>query len=176
VFEEDEFVTPDDVRGTAATLGEAIATAGWPTLGEVRGQVLFALDNQGFRDAYRAGHPSLAGRVLFTPSRPGEEDAAFAKLNDPIADADLIEAALAANMLVRTRSDADTLQARANDTTMREAALNSGAQFVSTDYEEPNPALSEYAVRIPGGTPGRCNPVNAPPDCRPTDVEDPRRL
>ena len=45
--------------------------------------------------------------------------------------------------------------------TMRDAALASGAQWVSTDYEEPNPAFSPYAVQIPDGTPARCNPVTA---------------
>ena len=74
----------------------------------MRGKVLFTLDNGGLRDLYRAGRPSLEGRVLFTPSAPGEPDAAFAKFNDPIGDATAIEAALAANMVVRTRADADT--------------------------------------------------------------------
>jgi hypothetical protein len=142
----------------------------------MRGRIVLALDNTGLRDLYRAGRPSLEGRVLFTPSSPGEPDAAFAKLNDPVGDADAIAAALAANMVVRTRADADTVQARADDTTRRDAALTSGAQLVSTDYPEADPALSRYVVRIPGGTPARCNPVTAPPDCRPTDVEDPRRL
>lgn len=176
VLPPERLVTPDDVRGDRATLGSAVSTEGWPTLGEVRGKIMFALDNGGMRETYLAGHPSLEGRVLFTPSAPGEPDAAFAKLNDPIADADAIAAALDANMLVRTRADADTLQARANDTTTRAAALASGAQFVSTDYMEPNPEFSDYEVQIPGGTPAGCNPVTAPRDCGPKDVEDPARL
>ena len=69
-------------------------------------------------------------------------------------------------MLVRTRADADTVQARSNDTTMRDAALAGGAQFVSTDYEVPDPRFGPYVVRIPGGTPARCNPVTAPPTAR----------
>ena len=82
-----EIVTPDDVRGNYQTLGAAVHARGWPTLGEMRGKVLFTLDNEGLRDEYLAGHPSLEGRVLFTPSSPGQDDAAFAKLNDPIGDA-----------------------------------------------------------------------------------------
>jgi hypothetical protein len=142
----------------------------------MRGKIVFTLDNEALRATYRSGRPSLEGRVLFTPSSPGQDDAAFAKLNDPIGQADQIKAALAANMMVRTRADADTVQARTNDTTMRDAALASGAQWVSTDYEVPNLAFSPYTVRIPGGTPARCNPVTGPPSCRSTDVEDPRRL
>jgi hypothetical protein len=177
VFDRSNLITPDDVRGSAATLGDAVRTNGWPTLGKVRGRVWFALDNEGFRDAYLKGHPSLKGRLLFTPSAPGEDDAAFAKLNDPIADAAKIKAALAAHMIVRTRADADTFNARANDTHQREAALSGGAQLVSTDYERPDPTLKNgYVVRLPGGTPARCDPVTAPPGCTPSDVEDPALL
>jgi hypothetical protein len=177
VFPRSDIITPDDVRGTFPTLGEAVRTRGWPTLGAVRGKVYFTLDNEGFRSSYLAGHPSLRGRLLFTPSKPGEADAAFAKLNDPVADRDAIAAALAAHMIVRTRADADTAQARKNDTTDETAAFAEGAQLVSTDYEVPDPTLhTGYVVRVPGGTPARCDPVTAPPDCRPPDVEDPALL
>jgi hypothetical protein len=177
VFGRDRIVTPDDVRGSHATLGDAVATDGWPALGTLRGEVYFLLDNEGLRDVYRRGHPSLENRLLFTPSQPGEDDAAFAKLNDPVGDAQKIAAALAANMLVRTRADAGTVQARIDDTRPRTAALRGGAQIVSTDYERPDPTVgTDYVVAIPGGTPARCNPVTAPPECRPSDVEDPAHL
>jgi hypothetical protein len=177
VFPRDRVITPDDVRGDAPTLGAAVRAHGWPVLGKVRGKVYFTLDNEGFRKAYLAGHPSLRGRLMFTPSSPGQDDAAFAKLNDPIGDAAKIRAALAAHMIVRTRADADTLAARANDPTMKLAALRGGAQLVSTDYERPDPKIGTgYTVRIPDGTPARCNPVTAPPGCKPTDVENPELL
>jgi hypothetical protein len=176
VFEADEIITPDVVRGDATTLGEAVKTNGWPTLGATRGKVYFTLDNEGLRDQYLEGHPSLRGRVLFTPSSPGEADAAFAKLNDPF-ETEKIKAALAANMIVRTRADADTLQARANDTRSRTAALSSGAQIVSTDYEQPDAVIGNgYVVKIPGGTPARCAPGHSPADCKPTDIENPDYL
>jgi len=177
VIPKDNIITPDDVRGDSPTLGVAVRTHGWPTLGAVRGKVWFALDNEAFRTSYLTGHPSLEGRLLFTPSTPGEDDAAFAKLNDPIGDGPKIEAALAANMIVRTRADADTFEARANDKHVELAALKSGAQLVSTDYEQPDPTLGNgYVVRMPGGTPARCDPVTAPRDCTSTDVEDPKLL
>lgn len=173
VFDTEEIITPDIVRGDAQTLGEAVRTNGWPTLGATRGKVYFTLDNEGLREQYLDGHPSLEGRLLFSPSSPGEDDAAFAKLNDPF-ETDKINAALAANMIVRTRADADTLQARANDTRSRTAALKSGAQIVSTDYEQPDPTIGTgYTVTIPGGTPARCSPGHAPAKCRPTDIENP---
>jgi hypothetical protein len=176
VLAAEDLITPDDVRGADPSLGHAVRTRGWPALGEVRGRIMLMLDNERDAETELAGHPSLRGRILFAPSAPGDDHAAFAKLNDPRTDAAKIEAALAANMLVRTRADADTLQARANDTSARQSALTGGAQFVSTDYEFPDTRLGPYVVKIPGGTPARCNPVTAPEVCRPTDVEDPRLL
>jgi Phosphoinositide phospholipase C, Ca2+-dependent len=177
-FDRTQIITPDEVRANAPTLGEAVRTRGWPTLGTVRGKVYFTLDNEGdFRAAYLVGHPSLRGRLIFTPSAPGQDDAAFAKLNDPVGDAAKIKAALAAHMIVRTRADADTVEARANNHHDEQVALSGGAQLVSTDYEQPDPKLANgYVTKIPGGTPARCNPVTAPPGCNPTDVEDPAKL
>jgi hypothetical protein len=173
VFSEDELLTPDDVRGTHATLEEAVLTDGWPRLDDVRGKVLFTLDNEGEeKTLYLDGHPSLAGRVLFTSSRPGAPEAAFVKLNDSIADGALIRDLVARGYIIRTRADADTVQARTGDTTAREAALSSGAQFVSTDYPVPDPDFGTgYFVALPGGGPARCNPVNAPPSCPVGDLE-----
>ena len=108
--------------------------------------------------------------MLFTNAEPGDPDAAFVKLNNPFDPA--IPAVVEAGYLVRTRSDADTVEARTGDTAPREAALASGAQFVSTDYYQPDPDfMTGYFVEIPGGTPGRCNPVNAPASCREEGLE-----
>jgi len=171
VFGDDELITPDDVRGTHVTLEDAVLGGGWPTLREARGKVLFLMDNGGtYRADYLAGHPSLAGRVLFTNATPGAPDAAFVKRNDPTG-ANLVEIQelVRRGYVVRTRADADTIQARTGDTTMRDAAFASGAQWVSTDY--PAPGLSarfgtDYVVQVPGGHVARCNPVNTGPRCR----------
>ena len=126
----------------------------WPALDDLRGQLVFALDNEDdIRDAY-------VGDVLFTSG-----GGAFLKLNDPVVDADRIRAAVEDGILVRTRADADTVQARTGDTTMRDAALASGAQLVSSDYLRPDPRFTDYAVRLPGGVVARCNPVSAPAGC-----------
>jgi hypothetical protein len=165
VFPDAQLITPDHVRGGAATLEEAVLKRGWPTLAEARGRVLFALDNPGAeRLDYLQGHPSLTGRVMFTSSSPGEPDAAFIQLHDPFGAP--IAERVAEGYIVRTRTDSDTIEARANSTERRDEALRSGAQFVSTDYPAPDPLFSDYSVQIPGGMPGRCNPVYAPPGCR----------
>lgn len=167
VMDDSDLLTPDDVRGSYPTLEEAVTTDGWPTLGASRGKVMFLMDNGGgYRTDYLDGHPTLEDRVLFTNAEPGSPDAAFVKRNDPFASdiSDLVTD----GYVVRTRSDADTVEARDNDTGPRDAALASGAQWVSTDYEGPGLAVgftTPYVVEIPGGTVARCNPVNGPPTC-----------
>ena len=169
VFPEERILLPDDVRGAHATLEEAILADGWPTLAEVRGKVMFLLDNGGIkREFYRDGADSLEGRVLFTSSFPGEPDAAFVKVNNPLGDPMLIPELVQGGYVVRTRADSDTDEARTGDTTQRDAALASGAQWVSTDYADPDPrpAFTDYTVELPGGAVARCNPVSAPDFCR----------
>jgi hypothetical protein len=170
VFPRRQLVTPDDVRRGRTTLEDAVLTLGWPRLDAVRGKVLFLLDNEGKRAAYTNGHPALEGRVIFTNSQPGGPDAAFVKMNDPLDP--MIPDVVSAGYLVRTRADADTVEARSGNTIPRDAALASGAQFVSTDYEVENPAFGTgYMVEIPGGMPARCNPVNGPAGCRVEGLE-----
>jgi hypothetical protein len=166
-------ITPDRVRRGQTTLEQAILTLGWPRLGALRGKVMFTLDNGGsIRNAYLTGHPSLSGRILFTDSSPGQPEAAFVKVNDPLANPATIPALVAQGYVVRTRTDSDTLEARDNDTTQRDAAIASGAQWVSTDYPVPNPDFGTgYYVEIPGGTPARCNPINAGSACRDAGLE-----
>ena len=170
VFSAESLITPDWVRGQRATLEEAILADGWPSLGQARGRVMFALDNGGTtRDNYIEGHPSLAGRVLFTDSEPGTPEAAFIKKNDP-TDYMAIQELVRLNYMVRTRADADTDQARTGDTTRRDTALLSGAQWISTDYPVADTRFSDYKVSIPGGNIARCNPVSLPSDCQDSDL------
>jgi hypothetical protein len=173
VWPEERIVTPAMVQGQHATLSEAVQTEGWPLLGQVRGHIVFTIDGVNeFQIAYTHNRTSLDGRLIFAASSPSDPFAATVVLNDPIGDADAIAAALAANMLVRTRADSDSVEALAGDTTRRDAALASGAQFVSTDYPEPITGM-DYWVEMPGGMPSRCNPVTAPAECSSEAVEDP---
>lgn len=171
VFAPDELITPDTVRGDAPTLESAVLGTGWPTLDAARGKVLFLMDNAGsLRTTYLAGHPSLSGRVLFTNASPGDADAAFVKVNDPLgANTAYIQDLVRRGYVVRTRSDADTIEARAGSTTRRDAAFASGAQWVSTDYPVPGRSAAfgtDYVAQIPDGHPARCNPVVTGPRCR----------
>ena len=170
VFTPKEIVTPDQVRGAYATLPEAVAHGGWPTLKRARGKVVFLLDQTNVTAAYVANHPALKGRMLFTNAEPGHPDAAFVEENDGSPEA--IAALVRQGYLVRTRADADTKEARSGDTTKRDAALRSGAQIVSTDYPWFEPSRwTGYAVSLPGHIPARCNPVNAPQTCSDAQLE-----
>lgn len=175
VFSEDRLLTPDDVRGEHATLEEAVLGEGWPLIDDVRGRVMFLLDNK--RDEYLDGHPSLEGRVAFTPSEPGQPDAAFVKVNDPRGEnLAKIEDLVTRGYMVRTRADDPVITPTNGDTGQRDDALASGAQWVSTDYPLPGMATrwgdSTYSMQIPGGRPARCNPLNAPEGCQSIDIED----
>jgi hypothetical protein len=161
VFERPEILTPDAVRGDFTTLPETITKRGWPTLAAVRGKVMFALDNEDrLRELYLDGHPALRDRVMFASVAPDHPAAAWFKRNDPVGDFDKIQKLVRSGFLVRTRADANTAQARENDGSMRDKALASGAQFVSTDYPEPNLKFSPYVVRLPGDVVARANPVS----------------
>jgi hypothetical protein len=167
IFPPGRLLTPDDIRGGHATLEEAVLQDGWPKLDEARGKVLFVLLDEGEkRQAYRAGHPALEERAMFTLSRPGQPDAAIVRLDNPIGNEAQINELVRAGYLVRTRADADTVEARQGNTQRRDAAFASGAQFVSTDFPYDTGAFSNaYGVRFEGGAYARCNPLLPTPSC-----------
>lgn len=165
----DRLITPDDLRGDAADLRSALEDEGWPTLGELRGKALFVLHDGSARRDWFVGQ-GLEGRVLFPdatgdPTQPWSAVHTMNEAFDP-----RIAEVVGLGHLVRTRCDGDTQEAIDEDTTRRDAALASGAHFVSTDFPAPVD-WSSYFVEIPGGTPSRCNPVSAPAECSPEAIE-----
>jgi hypothetical protein len=164
VFQPGEYITPDEVRGKAATLEAAVLAGGWPTLEKARGRVVFLMDQHKHGPIYVEGHPSLKGRILFTNSDPGKPETAFVEQNDGTKDS--IDALVKKGYLVRTRTDEGTKQARTNDTTRRNLALSTGAQMISTDYPASEPSQwTGFKVELPDGLVARCNPVNKPAGC-----------
>lgn len=164
VFKPGEYITPDEVRGDAATLNDAISKKGWPTLATTRGRVIFLLDQRKVEATYTEGHASLKGRVFFTNGEPGKPDAAFTEQND--GSKETIDGLVKQGYLVRTRTDEGTEQARTNDTTRRDLALSTGAQMISTDYPPSEPSKwSSFVVKFPDDLVARCNPVNKPASC-----------
>ncbi|SOD98381.1 phosphatidylinositol-specific phospholipase C1-like protein [Spirosoma fluviale] len=156
-----KLIMPDDVRGNKPTLEAAVLAGNWPTLQASKGKFLFVLDETGAkRSAYIAGHPSLKNRVLFTNSEPSTPEAAFLILNNSIEQQGQIKAMVKKGYLVRTRADSDTWQARTNDKRNFEAACQSGAQIITTDYYAKSQFFpSDYIISFANGTYLRQNPL-----------------
>src|SRR4029079_16826253 len=97
-------LSPDDVQADYPTLRERLQTEGWPTLGEVRGQILVTiLDTDAPAEVYTDNYSPLAGKPLFVRADSDQLElpwAAIAKLG--IDETDAIAAALAGNLLVAT--------------------------------------------------------------------------
>ena len=159
-------LTPDDVRGKYKTLRGAVVDRGWPTLEKSRGKVVVVLNKGGeLRDTFLDGHEILQKRAMFVTADAQAPSAAVVKRDDPDDIAE-IKRLVRHNFIVRTRSDSGGVQARLNDVERRTDALRSGAHIISTDYPVANPLVGPYVVKLPGGGPVRCNPVNAPEGCR----------
>ncbi len=167
VIPKEKIITPDVVRGKFETLEASVLENNWPKIEAARGKLILVLDEGGQKRAdYIKGHPSLKGRLLFTKSDPGNPEAAFIIMNNPIADHDSIQKLVKLGYLVRTRADDDTKEARANDYTRFKAALSSGAHFISTDYYKEDPSLKTgYKIEMPNNKVARCNPVFSSEGC-----------
>ena len=134
----------------------------WPLLDEARGKFILILDEGGSkRDMYYEGWKQ---RPMFTNAPEGHPAAAIMIINDPVNQLEEIQRLVKAGYMVRTRADADTREARDNDTKRKVAAFESGAQAVSTDYYLPATHFgNEYRVSLP--EPVQCNPITAPKNC-----------
>lgn len=136
---DDKVLSPDEIRGDFDSLEQAVLNGGWPTLAQSRGKFLFVLDEKGEKhDRYLDGHPSLRGRMMFTNSPEGTPESAFRVINNPLRDFDEIQRLVKAGYMIRTRADANTVEARNNDYERFEKALMSGAQVISTDFYIPS--------------------------------------
>ncbi len=166
VFPPERTITPDDVRGSAATLRESVQKSGWPTLEAARGKVFYILhDEKKERELYTRDHPSLRGRVMFVRSDESREDAATFVMDNPRNPN--IPRLVKAGYFIRTRADSGLRTNGRGALARREAAFASGAQIVSTDF--PNgetQAATGFVVEFPQAAPGRVNPINGPEGLR----------
>jgi hypothetical protein len=164
----ERLLAPDDVRGSAATLKAAILDTGWPTLGQTRDKLAVVMLDTGIhRTNYLAEHPNLEGRIMFVLSSGEEDFSSVIKIDDPESGSAEIQKRVQQGFIVRTRSD--EMPQVAQFARMK-TALDSGAHFLSTNYPAPVPDF-EFVLDLPGGTPSRCNPLTAPPECTSPDIE-----
>lgn len=153
----------EEVLGEKLIRPRDIVDLQWPLLDEARGKFILILDEGGAkRDMYYDGWQQ---RPMFTNAPEEHPAAAIMILNDPVGQFDEIQRLVTAGYMVRTRADADTREARDNDTRRRAAAFASGAQAVSTDYYLPATHFgNEYQVSLPQSV--QCNPITAPANCQ----------
>lgn len=159
-------ITPDKLRGSLNTLNEVVTKNAFPTLGEARGKIVFIIEGA-VLPFYKANHSSLRGRAAFIYATAGTPEAVFLLMNNAVSQKTAITNFVNQGYIVRTRADSDTEEARKGNYGTMQAAFESGAQIISTDYYKPDPrggidtAWSSYRVRFPNGEIGRKNPVNA---------------
>ncbi len=171
VWPRERLVVPDDVRGTWATVAEALKNDGWPTLGSTRSKAFFILlDNGAHRDNYLALHPNSEGGIFFLRGDGGEPWCGVIEHGNSFRDSAAVTADVAAGYLERTAADSvgdtDAANRQAAD-----AALTLGAHIISTDFPVPT-TPGAYWFDLTGGTPSRCNPVTAPKACTSEAIEN----
>ena len=160
VFGADRLLTPDDVRGDAPSLREAVLHQGWPRLSDTKQQFMFVLD-EGRPAAslvYREGHPSLRGRVMFGNYPADDDEAAFMVYWDIEGHEETVADLVSKGFLVRVSADIGTKEARTNDTSRLEKAIASGAQFIASDYYPGHisPFETDYVASFEDGSLSRC--------------------
>jgi len=172
VFRPDEIITPDMMQGGYATLREAATARNWPKLGPSRGKVLFVLDDTPAKVAlYRGGRRSLEGRAMFVSADEASPLAAFVSIEDPKKNAARIAADVKSGLMVATRADAETVEARTGNTARRDWALASGAQIVSTNFIYADKRIGSYEARLSNNRRAQCDVQLAPERCAGLGVE-----
>jgi hypothetical protein len=159
IFSTDHLITPKQVKGKYSTLRQAVVDKGWPNLATARGKILFVLDaGKELTELYIKGDDGYT-RPMFANTDGDNPHAAFFIMNDPIGQEKEIAERVKQGFMIRTRSDADTREARTGDKRRFEASIRSGAQMITTDYYlkslSPN---QDFEIDF-NGKYSQCNPV-----------------
>ncbi|PCH94488.1 MAG: hypothetical protein COB85_05570 [Bacteroidetes bacterium] len=162
-------ITPEILKGTYASVNEAVLAGAWPTLAEARGKIfIVAMASSGEKASYMQSYPGMIGRSMFMFSDVGSAETAFIIKNNPVSDQDTIHELVQAGYMVRTRADVGTWEARNGDYSRMNLAMSSGAQIISTDYYRPDPradtssSWTNYSVNFPNFVTAILNPINGP--------------
>jgi len=142
IFAPDQLFTPSQMKKNYSSIRERINKEGWPLLSDSRGKVFIILEGDNI-DLY----DNKGERPLFVYGDQADVNTLFLLRNDPI-DNEIQINKLTDEYIVRTRTDAGTLEARANNYERFNAALNSNAQILSTDYYKADPAIGNFVIRI----------------------------
>lgn len=159
ILKDDQLITPKQVKGKSKTLRSAVVDKGWPRLSKSRGKILFVFDaGKELTELYIKGDDNY-GRPMFANTDLEDPHAAFFIMNDPIRQEKNIAERVKQGFMIRTRSDADTREARTGDKTRFEAAIRSGAQVITTDYYLRSLSPNNDFEIVFDGKYSQCNPV-----------------
>lgn len=173
VWQRSRIITPDDVRGTYATLREAVQAGAWPTLGAARGKAIFVLleddhDPGSHHGEYTGGNASLDGRLMFATALESDAYGAILSINNPHDPR--IEAGARAGFIVRTMPGDRFVDGGFESRADLEAGLAGYAHILSND--DPVPLREQsYWLDLEGGNPTRCHKL-APKVCTSQAIED----
>jgi len=146
-IDSDKLYTPKQLRGDYQSIKERLDNDGWPLLNTCAGKLIFILQGTN-SNLYTKYIDAGQDRPMFVYGVPGEMSTAFVIRNQPKGNVEEIDS-LSEQYIVRTRSDAGTLDARANDYSRWNEAMRSNAQIISTDYYKPNLEFSGFFVEMP---------------------------
>lgn len=146
VLDSSQVYTPEDLKGSYSSVSERLNDKGWPMLSECRGKIIFILEGNSM-STYRSFIDSGMDVPMFVYGKPGKKSTAFVKRNEPRGRIEEIRD-LAKKYIVRTRSDAGTIEARNEDYSRFEACLESDAQIISTDYYKADEEVSDFHVSL----------------------------
>jgi hypothetical protein len=147
VFKADSMILkPLDLKGDYKSIQERLENEGWPKLNDCLGKIIFIVD--GDIDGYYANEINKNDNCLmFMYSEPNDASCAFVIRNEPLGNEEDIYA-LSDKYIVRTRTDAGTIEARKVDYRKYKVAIESQAQIVSTDYYRPDENISDFRVLL----------------------------
>lgn len=143
VLPKEKIFTPNDLKSHYSSIQNRIENENWPFLSECLGKIIFILDGNN-EHIYRQKtyqHP------MFAYGSHEDVNTAFVLRNDPIGKENEIRE-LTKKFIVRTRSDAGTIESRNNDYSRFNSAWQSGAQIISTDYYKPDLRFSTFQIKF----------------------------
>ena len=138
---------------------------------------MFVMDNSGtFRDCTRTGHPTLAGPGDLHQRRPRRRRRRVHQAQRPDGRRSPTSSRWSRRATSPARGPTPTRSRRGRTTRRaRDAAFASGVHVGEHRLRGARPGAgvfgSPYFVQIPGGTPARCNPINAPTWCTSPMIE-----
>jgi len=137
--------TPMEFQNGNVTLQDRITHQGWPTIKEVRGRIFVIVQGSGL-----PFYPKQ-NQGAFIYGVPSDPNCIFLLRDDPSSPSEI--KALCDRYIVRTRTDAGTIEARNNDYSRLNNALASGAQILSTDYYIADPSIGPFVIPFKGFIP-----------------------